>query len=105
MNRIIILICVSLVAFNLISKTESNPDKEREETKEENITETTSYSRSTFVHSIPPFQLYKGLSQLKSASFSSFNRMSYFIDISHEFNEKLDEYLNKHLKHTEFTIE
>jgi hypothetical protein len=54
---------------------------------------------------VPPYQLYKGLDRLKSASFSSFNRMSYFIDISNEFNEKLDQYLNQNFLHTSLTIE
>ena len=57
-------------------------------------------SSSSILDSIPTFQLNKGLDELKSASFSSFNRMSYFIDISHEFNEKIDSYLSKHDKHT-----
>jgi hypothetical protein len=64
-----------------------------------------STSSSSILDSIPPFQLNKGLDELKSASFSSFNRMSYFIDISHEFNEKIDSYLSKHDKYTPLSEE
>ena len=86
-HTIIIQISICLVFTIFVVKTNSNENE----------------AHSNFF--VPPFQLYKGLDRLKSASFSSFNRMSYFIDISYEFNEKLDQYLNQHFLHTSLTIE
>ena len=55
--------------------------------------------------SFPFFQLNQGLDNLKSASFSSHNRMNHIIQVSIEYNEKLDKYLKDNFKHTSFTKE
>jgi hypothetical protein len=93
------ILFVSLYFFS----TKTNCVKEANEKLDEDkaaLENSTSSSSSSILDSIPTFQLNKGLDELKSASFSSFNRMSYFIDISHEFNEQIDSYLSKHDKHT-----
>jgi hypothetical protein len=98
-TKLFFILFVSIYFFS----TKTNCVKETNEEVDEDkaaLENSTSSSSSSILDSIPTFQLNKGLDELKSASFSSFNRMSYFINMSHEFNEQIDSYLSKHDKHT-----
>ncbi len=51
------------------------------------------------------FKLTKGLLQLKSASFSSFNRMNNIVSISSIFNDHVNKYIKEKFKHNAFSKE
>lgn len=54
---------------------------------------------------INDFKLTKGLLQLKSASFSSYNRMNNIVSISSIFNDHVNKYIKDKYKHNAFSKE